>query len=181
MEIIEACDEVAVDPSCAHAVAACLVPPALGDVLTSLGVLLALAWLLLDRRRRHRLGLELLEREVVAQAARRVVVEQRRRVLLKRLREQRSEQRAPGLARAQRRRRPTRFVHGVGSASPVTSSDGSLFDINVLTVSQSDVIAQLDALAAEASAGGFPVRFIEFGNEFFITSHYSKYFSDADR
>eukprot|EP00854_Cymbomonas_tetramitiformis_P004911 gene4911-5993_t len=73
----------------------------------------------------------------------------------------------------------TRFVQGVGSASPVTDSRGVVFDLNVLTVNEDDMLAQLEALRTEADMTGFPVSFLEFGNEFFMSGHYGDWFATA--
>ena len=53
-----------------------------------------------------------------------------------------------------------------------------MYDLNVLTVSGGEIIAQLDHLKNQ-SLNGVPVHYIEFGNEFFIESHYSGWFADA--
>jgi hypothetical protein len=54
-----------------------------------------------------------------------------------------------------------------------------MYDLNVLTVDAAGMIAQLDRIKAEAEAASFLARYIEFGNEFFIASHYDTFFSTA--
>jgi len=71
------------------------------------------------------------------------------------------------------------FAAGYGSASPVVSSLGHMYDLNILTTNQAEIIEQLDLLRAHADAG-IPVNDLEFGNELFIEKHYAGWFATAD-
>jgi len=71
------------------------------------------------------------------------------------------------------------FNKHFGSASPVTSPLGHVYDLNVLTATPEQIIEQLDVLKAESDNHSFPVRCIEFGNEFFMDSHYKAWFLNA--
>ena len=71
-------------------------------------------------------------------------------------------------------------ANGVGSASSVNSARGAMFDLNVLTATEDQIRAQLEYLKQQSDAHGFPVHYLEFGNEFFIKSHYQIFFADAE-
>ncbi|GMH84363.1 hypothetical protein TrVE_jg5135 [Triparma verrucosa] len=76
---------------------------------------------------------------------------------------------------------PANFSQHLASRSPVSSSSGPLWDLNVLSATEEQIIEQLEFLKAEETAGRIPaVTMIEFGNEFFIASHYKDYFATAD-
>lgn len=73
---------------------------------------------------------------------------------------------------------PKNFWFGVGSASPTTSTDGVIFDLNVFSLSKERALAQLDVLK-KAEKLGVPVRYLEFGNEFYINKDYGWHFASV--
>jgi hypothetical protein len=79
---------------------------------------------------------------------------------------------------------PANFTESVG-ARLVPNAGGAddhlrvVFDLNLLTLSEEDAIAQVDVLAATIPNASHRVRFIELGNEYYLTKHYSHWFPNA--
>lgn len=77
---------------------------------------------------------------------------------------------------------PANFEEHLAYVSPVSGGGVPvLYDLNVLSATEEQIIEQLEFLKAEETAGRIqPVLYLEFGNEFFISSHYEDYFPTAD-
>ena len=71
------------------------------------------------------------------------------------------------------------FMSGYGMASPQADALGPVWDVNVLTVDREGIFAQLYDLHAQSIAHGFPVTYLEFGNELFLTSHYDGFLASS--
>ena len=69
----------------------------------------------------------------------------------------------------------SKFVAGVGSASPVADPNGPVWVLNMLTA---DLSAQVRWLKEQYDLG-LPVTYIEVGNEIFIDSHYADFIPNA--
>ena len=75
---------------------------------------------------------------------------------------------------------PNKFLDGFGSASPVKGTSGPLWDLNVLTLEGEDIKQQIDHLnSMQTNEHSNSVKWIEFGNELFMSRHYSSTFPDA--
>jgi len=64
--------------------------------------------------------------------------------------------------------------------SATSVAESIMWCLNVLTVPPSGIIAQLDSLKAVSESLGFGVKYVEFGNELFMDTHYGVFFKTAD-
>jgi len=71
---------------------------------------------------------------------------------------------------------PKNFWAGVGSVSGGVAPGGPIWGLNVLSLSASDMLAQVDAL----KAAGVPVTHVEVGNELYMANHFGWKFASAD-
>jgi len=62
------------------------------------------------------------------------------------------------------------FLAGFGGASPVTSKDGHLYLLNVLMATKEEIMEQLRHLKQVQEDTGAPIKYLEWGNEVFLSS-----------
>eukprot|EP00966_Prymnesium_polylepis_P030749 715734-Prymnesium_polylepis.2 len=76
-------------------------------------------------------------------------------------------------------------MEGYAMASPTSNKMGPVWAVNILTVGykvyhdSSKVLEQIYFLSNMSVYYNVPVNFIEFGNEIFISSHYSAFYHNA--